>query len=129
MERPKRINFYEKKNPTESKHELTVEEVESEFGEAPNRMGLIIEEQDWLPYCWDKEHLLPWSTLLTGVVYDKNRKQAVHGKIKIQAKIHCRDFLIKSLYIKRKGPVIAWIQTTENKVKEVFKRAAHINSK
>ena len=127
--RPSRINFDSQRNHKEPKHELTVEEIEEEFGEAPKWAGLVMEQDDWMPYFFPEERNLPWSTLLTGAVYDKNRKQAVRGKIELQAKIHCGDFLIKSLYVTMNQQVIAWIESTENRIRELFKRAAQINSK
>ena len=127
--RPSRIDFDARRNPKEPKHELTVEEIEEEFGEAPKWAGLVMEQEDWLPYFFPEERNLPWSTLLTGAVYDENRKQAVRGKIELQAKIHCGDFLIKSLYVTMNGQVIAWIESTENRIRELFKRAAQINSR
>ena len=53
----------------------------------------------------------------------------MRGKIELQAKIHCGDFLIKSLYVTKNQQVIAWIESTENRIRELFKRAAQINSK
>ena len=128
QERPKRIDF-DKRAKKDNLHEMTVEEIEQEFGEAPKWFGLVMEQDDWLPYFFPEERLLPLATLLTGIVYDENRKQAVSGKIELQAKIHCGDFLICNLYVTMIGQVIAWVEATENRVQEVFKRAAQLNSK
>ena len=127
--RPQRIDFDSVKNHKEPSHELTVEEIEHEFGEAPKWAGLVMEEDDWLPYFFPEERKLPWSTLLNGAVYDENRKEAVKGKIEIFAKIHCGDFMIKNLYVTTNNQVVAWIESTENRVRELFKRAAQVNNK
>ena len=58
--------------------------------------GMSMHEQDWLLYY---ERKPPWSTLLHSDIYDKERKHAARGKIKVFAKIHCSDMLISELYI------------------------------
>ena len=49
----------EDRNPKEPKHELTVEEIEEEIGEAPKWAGLVMEQEDWLPYFFPGREIFP----------------------------------------------------------------------
>ena len=73
-ELPKRINFDDVQSK-KKEHVVTMDKINTEFEEAPKWCGIVMGEQDWLPYYYEDERKHPWSTILHGEIFDVNRKR------------------------------------------------------
>ena len=126
-QRPRRKDF-DNLEKEKINHELTIDEIDYEFEEAPKWVGVVMEEEDWLPYLYEDDRTLAWASILNSDVYFENRVCAIKGKIEVFAKIHTKDMLILDHYVTTTGQVVAWVKTTPNRVQEIIRRAATIRN-
>ena len=45
--------------------------MDKEFEEATKWVGIVMSQEDWLPYWYEDQRLLPWATLLHSEMFDE----------------------------------------------------------